>query len=306
MSNQVSNAIVYDANGVLISKPLLTVETSGPGSVDPGDISLASAKIIVGNASNVGAAVSMSGAATISNAGVVSLTSTSVTSALLTNYSSGAGTLSASDSILQGFNKLNGNIGLKAPLDAPVFTTSLTTPVTANRALATGTAGLLVASATTDTELGYVHGVTSAIQTQLDAKAPTASPTFSGTATLNNASNSELDITGGANAVLRSLGGSGTVMYFGEISSHRGMFDGTATPLLIDGGSGNVVCGGTTGVASAQLAVTSTTQGFLLPRMTTTQKNAISSPAEGLMVYDTTLHKLSVFTGTVWETVTSA
>lgn len=36
----------------------------------------------------------------------------------------------------------------------------------------------------TATELGYVDGVTSAIQTQLNAKAPTASPTFTGTVTL--------------------------------------------------------------------------------------------------------------------------
>ena len=33
----------------------------------------------------------------------------------------------------------------------------------------------------TDTEIGYLDGVTSAIQTQLDTKAPTASPTFTGT-----------------------------------------------------------------------------------------------------------------------------
>lgn len=43
--------------------------------------------------------------------------------------------------------------------------------LTANRALATGTGGLLVASTVTDTELGYVSGVTSAIQTQLNGKA---------------------------------------------------------------------------------------------------------------------------------------
>jgi len=36
----------------------------------------------------------------------------------------------------------------------------------------------------TSTEIGYVDGVTSAIQTQLDAKAPLASPTFTGTVTL--------------------------------------------------------------------------------------------------------------------------
>ena len=35
-----------------------------------------------------------------------------------------------------------------------------------------------------DTEIGYLNGVTSAIQTQMDAKAPLASPTFTGTVTL--------------------------------------------------------------------------------------------------------------------------
>ena len=52
------------------------------------------------------------------------------------------------------------------------------------------------------------------------------------------------------------------------------------------------------------LSVKSTTTGFLPPRMTTLQKNAIVTPAAGLMVYDKTLNKLCVFT-TVWETVTS-
>ena len=36
----------------------------------------------------------------------------------------------------------------------------------------------------TDTEIGYLDGVTSAIQTQIDLKAPLASPTFTGTVTL--------------------------------------------------------------------------------------------------------------------------
>ena len=61
---------------------------------------------------------------------------------------------------------------------------------------------------------------------------------------------------------------------------------------------------GTPSAASSVMEVTSTTQGFLPPRMTTTQKNAISSPAAGLMVYDTTLNKLCVYT-TAWETITS-
>lgn len=59
-------------------------------------------------------------------------------------------------------------------------------------------------------------------------------------------------------------------------------------------------------VASAILQADSTTQGFLPPRMTTTEKNAISSPATGLVVFDTTLAKLCVYTGAGWETVISA
>ena len=61
----------------------------------------------------------------------------------------------------------------------------------------------------------------------------------------------------------------------------------------------------TTGDASALLTLTSTLKGFLPPRMTTTQKNAIASPAAGLMVYDTTLNKLCVRTASAWETITS-
>jgi hypothetical protein len=56
--------------------------------------------------------------------------------------------------------------------------------------------------------------------------------------------------------------------------------------------------------SSAVLQADSTTKGFLPPRMTTAEKNAISSPATGLIVFDTTLGKLCVFS-TTWQTVTS-
>jgi len=72
--------------------------------------------------------------------------------------------------------------------------------------------------------------------------------------------------------------------------------------------SGNIQIknGGTfTDVSSAIFSVTSTTKGFLPPRMTTTEKNAIASPAAGLIVYDTTLNKLCVRTASAWETITS-
>ena len=57
--------------------------------------------------------------------------------------------------------------------------------------------------------------------------------------------------------------------------------------------------------ASALLDVQSTTRGVRMPNMTTTQKNAIASPAAGLMVFDTTLSKLCVYSGAAWQTITS-
>ena len=52
---------------------------------------------------------------------------------------------------------------------------------------------------------------------------------------------------------------------------------------------------------SAQLDVTSTTKGFLPPRMDSTQRNAIVSPAAGLTIYNTTLNAVQVYNGTVWS-----
>ena len=85
----------------------------------------------------------------------------------------------------------------KAPLASPTFTGTVTLPsgtVTStmildgtivnadiNAAAAIDWTKLGISSTVSSTEIGYVDGVTSAIQTQLDAKSPLASPTFTGT-----------------------------------------------------------------------------------------------------------------------------
>jgi hypothetical protein len=58
------------------------------------------------------------------------------------------------------------------------FTGTIGTPLTASRALATDSSSNLAVSAVTSTELGYLSGVTSAIQTQMNTKAPSISPSF--------------------------------------------------------------------------------------------------------------------------------
>ena len=53
--------------------------------------------------------------------------------------------------------------------------------------------------------------------------------------------------------------------------------------------------------ASAQLDVSSTTKGFLPPRMIASQRAAISSPVAGLMVYQTDgIKGLYYYDGTSW------
>jgi hypothetical protein len=69
---------------------------------------------------------------------------------------------------------------------------------------------------------------------------------------------------------------------------------------------GNLNIGTSTTVSSAKLQVVSTTQGFLPPVMTTAQKNAIVSPATGLVVFDSTLGKLCVCVAGTWQTIQSA
>lgn len=89
--------------------------------------------------------------------------------------------------------------------------------------------------------------------------------------------------------------GTGSFMVFSTSATER---------MRLDSG-GNLGIGTSSPSASAILDAQSTTRGVRMPNMTTTQKNAIASPAAGLMVFDTTLAKLCVYTGAAWQTVTS-
>ncbi len=69
----------------------------------------------------------------------------------------------------------------------------------------------------------------------------------------------------------------------------------------------NVGVGTTTPDASAVLDASSTTQGLLAPRMTQGQRNAIGSPATGLLVYQTdNTPGFYVYTGAAWTAVGGA
>src|ERR1041384_2825932 len=65
--------------------------------------------------------------------------------------------------------------------------------------------------------------------------------------------------------------------------------------------TGSVGIGTTAPAASSLLEVKSTTKGFLLPRMTKTQRDVITSPATGLLIYQTnSTPGFYYYSGTAW------
>lgn len=78
-----------------------------------------------------------------------------------------------------------------------------------------------------------------------------------------------------------------------------------ALTLLMGAATANAQSVGinTTPAASAALDVVSTSKGMLVPRVTTMQRNAITTPAKGLMVYDSTLNNFYFHSGTAWTAV---
>lgn len=97
-----------------------------------------------------------------------------------------------------------------------------------------------------------------------------------------------------------TLGGIGLIMNGGDI----GFFDQGANPAVVSiNSAGETSIGAASANVSAMLDVTSTTKGFLKPRMTTTQRNAIASTATGLEVFDTTLGRSYYYDGSAWRQV---
>lgn len=70
-------------------------------------------------------------------------------------------------------------------------------------------------------------------------------------------------------------------------------------PVIINT-QGGLIVGGYNKNADAVLEVSSTTRGFLLPRMTAVQRAAINTPTAGLQVYDTDSAKVCVYNGSTW------
>jgi len=91
------------------------------------------------------------------------------------------------------------------------------------------------------------------------------------------------------------------VMMWGD--STVGVFSSVASDKIHFRASKGLVLSDTNTVsheASAIMDLTSSTKGFLPPRMTQTERNAIGSPAEGLFLYNETTNKTNYYNGSIW------
>jgi hypothetical protein len=76
---------------------------------------------------------------------------------------------------------------------------------------------------------------------------------------------------------------------------------GSYTPIMTLVGSGSLLLGTTTEIPSSILTLNSNTKGFLPPRMTTAQRDAIASPVAGLLIFNISTNKFSGYDGSTWH-----
>jgi hypothetical protein len=244
---------------------------------------LTSAHILVGNASNLATDVAVSGDVTINNAGVTAIGASKVTNAMLAGSITAAnlvgsdittvgtitsGTWSGSTIAVNkgGTNSttaLNNNRVMKSSGGSIVEATA----ITANRALASDANGIPVHTSVTDTELGYVSGVTSAVQTQLDAKVAKSTLTTKG----------DTYVATGASTVVRQAIGSNNDVLIADSAQTNGLKWGTiasagglSNPMTT---GGDIIYGGASGVptrlangSSGQVLVSAGTTNMCPPR----------------------------------------
>ena len=139
-----------------------TITASLIGNVT-GNIS-GNAASVTTNANLTGEVTSVGNATTVTNAAILAKT--------LTGFVSGTGALTAGDNILGAIQKLNGNIGTKADINNPSFTTGITTPaITLGATPITSTA----------TQINYLNQATNRTGTTTSSVVLSDSPIFTGT-----------------------------------------------------------------------------------------------------------------------------
>ena len=237
-------------------------------------------------------------------------------SATLTGYIKGTGTSAMTASTTIPVTDVTGAAPLASPIltgtpEAPTATVGTNTTQVATTAFVTSAVstanstnanltGLVtsVGNATAIADGALAIAKTAGLQTALDAKAPLASPIFTGTVSgitssmvglgnVNNTSDANKPVSTATQSALDLKAPLSSPTFTGTITS-----------------SGKLIVGATSAVsASAVLEASSNTQGFLPPRLSHYQKTQISSPVAGLTIWCSNCGdsgEMQVFNGATW------
>ncbi len=185
-------------------------------------------------------------------AALPTITNTAVITKVLTGYTSGAGTLSATDNVLQAIQKLNGNDLLKAPLASPALTGTPTAPTVATSDNSTTIATTAFVKSAVASSTAGVSSITGTVN-QITASASTGAVTLSlpstvsitGLSVSSNAALASLSVTSNA-----SVGGNLTVTGF-SASSGTPQFNSVKFP-----GGGRTVTVQASGSTSSSYTLT--------------------------------------------------
>lgn len=169
-----SGAAVFATSPTLVT-PLLGTPTSGVMTNVTGTAAGLTAGTVTTNANLTGDVTSVGNATTLTNAPVIAK--------VLTGYTSGAGTVAATDSILQAIQKLNGNDATNANLTGPITSVGNATSIASQTG--TGTKFVVDTSPTLITPVLGVATATSINKVAITAPATSATLTIADGKTLS-------------------------------------------------------------------------------------------------------------------------
>jgi hypothetical protein len=137
LSDETGTGVAVFATSPTLVTPNLGTPSTLVGTNITGTAAGLTAGTVTTNANLTGEVTSTGNATTVTNAAVIGK--------VLTGYTAGAGTVAATDNILQAIQKIDGNDALKAPLASPTFTGTVTLP--------TGTVAVTQTAADNSTKL---------------------------------------------------------------------------------------------------------------------------------------------------------
>ena len=211
--------------------------------------------------------------------GEISYATTTNTASITTNTSS----------ITANINDL----ALKAPLASPTFTGTPSLP--------TGTTGITQSPANNSTAIATTAYVDNAASTASTTGNAATATKFAATVNINGeAFDGSADITVTADAGTLSGSTLNSTVTGSSLTSV-----GTLSNLTVNG---KIIAGAANfSTTSAVLEASSTTQGFLPPRLDQNQRNSISSAVAGLIIWCSncgTAGELQVYNGSIWTNLT--